>query len=169
MAAPVRGEDGVVAVLTLMNRQGNVGGWGEEELPLLETLANHAAIALRNGELLEGLAARAAENEHQARHDALTGLPNRTWFASLVDEAIVGTRPAALLTMDLDRFKEINDTLGHRNGDQILQRVANRLEAIREGAEIVSRLSADEFAVLVWGDGAMEAARLAATRDAALP
>ena len=165
MSAPVRGEEGVVAVLTLMNRQGNVGGWGAEDLPLLETLANHAAIALRNGELLEGLAARAAENEHQARHDALTGLPNRTWFASLVDEALAGPRrPAALLTMDIDRFKEINDTLGHRNGDQILQRVAGRLKAIREGAEIVSRLSADEFAVLVWGDGAAEAARLAATR-----
>lgn len=164
MAAPVRGEDGVVAVLTVMNREGNVGGWGEDELPLLETLANHAAIALRNGELLEGLATRAAENEHQARHDALTGLPNRTWFAHLVDQAIVGTRPAALLTMDIDRFKEINDTLGHQNGDLILRSVASRLEAIHGGAEIVSRLSADEFAVLVMGAEPAEAARVAASR-----
>src|SRR4051794_9172263 len=56
MAAPVRGEDGaVVAVLTVMNREGNIGGWREEEVPLLETLANHAGIALRNGQLVDGL------------------------------------------------------------------------------------------------------------------
>jgi diguanylate cyclase (GGDEF)-like protein len=173
MAAPVRGEEGVVAVLTLMNRHGNVGGWGEEEVPLLETLANHAGIALRNGELMEGLAARAAENEHQARHDALTGLPNRTWFAQLVDNAIGrGDKPVALLTLDLDRFKEINDTLGHRNGDEILRAVAVRLQSILLPNEIVARLSADEFALLVPGVPAgtlavgspVDAAQLAAVR-----
>ena len=63
MAAPVRGARGVEGVLTVMNRVGNVGGWPEDELPLLETLANHAAVAIRNGELVDGLAARAAESE----------------------------------------------------------------------------------------------------------
>ncbi|MEA2621401.1 MAG: hypothetical protein QOH61_311, partial [Chloroflexota bacterium] len=165
MAAPVRGEDGVVAVLTVMNRQGNVGGWREEELPLLETLANHAGIALRNGELMEGLAARAAENEYQARHDALTGLPNRTWFAHLIDTAIAGpVRPGALLTMDVDRFKEINDTLGHRNGDKLLRGIAARLQSILEPGDVVCRLSADEFALLVSGPATVDAARAAADR-----
>ncbi len=165
MAAPVRGRDRVVAVLTLMNRQGNVGGWSNEELPLLETLANHAGIALRNGELLEGLAARAAENEFQARHDALTGLPNRTWFAQLVDEAVASEHPpAALLVADLDRFKEINDTLGSQNGDVILKAVAERLRGLQEKPMVVARLSADEFALLVEGEPAVDSASAAAAR-----
>jgi diguanylate cyclase (GGDEF)-like protein len=153
MSAPVRGESGIVAVLTVMNRHGNIGGWAEEEVPLLETLANHAGIALRNGELVAGLAQRAAENEYQARHDALTDLPNRTQFAHLVDAAIGGQPPpTALLSIDLDRFKEINDTLGHANGDEILRGVANRLRAILCEHEVAARLSADEFGLLIWGD-----------------
>ena len=96
MAAPVRGGSGVVAVLTVMNREGNVGGWRDEDLTLLETLANHAGIALRNGELVEGLASRAAENEYQAHHDALTGLPNRAQFQVLRRSAPEGrgSRPS---------------------------------------------------------------------------
>ncbi len=166
MAAPVRGEDGtVVAVLTVMNREGNVGGWREEEVPLLETLANHAGIALRNGELVDGLAARAAENEYQARHDALTGLANRTWFTQLVDAALASKAPpAALLSLDLDRFKEINDTLGHQNGDQILRSVADRLRSVVREPEVAARLSGDEFALLVWGEDGTRAAADAASR-----
>jgi diguanylate cyclase (GGDEF)-like protein len=166
MAAPVRGEDGaVVAVLTVMNRVGNIGGWREEEVPLLETLANHAGIALRNGELVDGLAARAAENEHQARHDALTDLANRTWFTQLIDAGLASaTPPAALLSLDLDRFKEINDTLGHQNGDQILRAVADRLRSVVHEPEVAARLSGDEFALLVWGEDSTRAVADAANR-----
>jgi len=61
MSAPIRGAAGTEGALTVINRMGNVGGWPDHELPLLETLANHAAVAIRNGELMDGLAARAAE------------------------------------------------------------------------------------------------------------
>jgi diguanylate cyclase (GGDEF)-like protein len=158
MAAPVRGGSGVVAVLMVMNREGNVGGWRDEDLTLLETLANHAGIALRNGELVEGLASRAAENEYQAHHDALTGLPNRVQFQVLVNQLLKGSRPpVALLTMDLDSFKEINDTLGHENGDHILRALADRLLTIMVDGEKVARLSGDEFALLIAGREGMDA------------
>ena len=177
MAAPVHGGRGVIAVLLVMNREGHVGGWRDEDMTLLETLANHAGIALRNGELLDGLATRAAESEYQALHDALTGLPNRTWFQRLADEAIHGGAPAAVLTLDVDRFKEINDALGHENGDRILRDVAARLTESAPDGDIVARLSGDTFAMLVGfgpvtddpgsvadGGGATAAARSAVER-----
>jgi diguanylate cyclase (GGDEF)-like protein len=165
MAAPVRGGSGVVAILMVMNREGNVGGWRDEDLMLLETLGNHAGIALRNGELVEGLASRAAENEFQAHHDALTGLPNRVQFQVLVDLLLKGRKPpVALLTMDLDDFKEINDTLGHENGDRILRDLADRLRTVLIEGEAVARLAGDEFAMIITGEDPVAAAHAAAER-----
>jgi diguanylate cyclase (GGDEF)-like protein/PAS domain S-box-containing protein len=92
-------------------------------------------------------------NRHQALHDDLTGLPNRAYFGQGVDRAISradgdGTQIAVLL-MDLDRFKEINDTLGHRYGDLLLMEVARRLESVIRGCDTVARLGGDEFGILV--------------------
>ncbi len=91
--------------------------------------------------------------EHQALHDALTDLPNRTLLSDRLRQAVLrgqrGGEQFALLVMDLDRFKEINDTLGHHYGDLILQQVAFRLkEGLRE-SDTVARLGGDEFAVLL--------------------
>jgi diguanylate cyclase (GGDEF)-like protein len=96
---------------------------------------------------------QSAHNAHQARHDSLTGLPNRDAFYEAVDAAIAsaladGPRAAAMI-IDLDRFKEVNDTLGHHSGDELLRQVAARLrEALRE-SDVLARLGGDEFAVLV--------------------
>jgi len=74
------------------------------------------------------------ENEYQALHDTLTRLPNRTLFRDRMEQAILQARREdsrfSLLIMDLDRFKEINDTLGHRNGDLILQAIGPRLRSL---------------------------------------
>ncbi|MQY03148.1 putative bifunctional diguanylate cyclase/phosphodiesterase [Actinomadura macrotermitis] len=97
--------------------------------------------------------------EHQALHDGLTGLPNRKMLIGRTEEALaqvrgVGRRGAAppragLFLLDLDRFKEVNDTLGHHTGDRLLQLVAHRLtHSVRPG-DLVARLGGDEFAVLL--------------------
>ena len=91
----------------------------------------------------------------QALHDPLTGLPNRELFADRVGQAIRNAdrelRPAALLLLDLDRFKEVNDTLGHHHGDLLLIQVGQRLARALREADTVARLGGDEFAVLLPG------------------
>jgi diguanylate cyclase (GGDEF)-like protein/PAS domain S-box-containing protein len=90
---------------------------------------------------------------HQALHDALTGLPNRAMLRDRLDEEIQTARRAhssfALLLLDLDRFKEINDTFGHHVGDDLLRQVATRLRDVLRDSDTVARLGGDEFALLV--------------------
>src|SRR4051794_34912877 len=112
----------------------------------------------------------AIAKEHQALHDALTGLPNRDLFHDRIDQAIRTSRrsgdfTAVVMIMDLDHFKEINDTLGHHMGDLLLQEVARRLSATLRGADTVARLGGDEFGVLLpqvakGGDAAVVAQQL---------
>jgi diguanylate cyclase (GGDEF)-like protein len=89
---------------------------------------------------------------HLALHDPLSGLPNRTYFSerieSLIEQVRNGGKPAAALYLDLDQFKEVNDTLGHPAGDELLRSVAERLTRTLRSADLVARLGGDEFAVL---------------------
>jgi len=93
------------------------------------------------------------ELQHQALHDALTGLPNRVLMKDRVDQAIRTAKreecSVALMITDLDRFKEINDTLGHHYGDLLLQQVAVRMRSALRDSDTVARLGGDEFAVLL--------------------
>ncbi|HHB13051.1 MAG TPA: EAL domain-containing protein [Chromatiales bacterium] len=88
-----------------------------------------------------------------AHHDALTGLPNRTYFSDQLEAALAqaagGSRHLAVLFLDLDRFKNINDSLGHHAGDQLLQQAADRLRACMRAQDVVARLGGDEFVVLM--------------------
>jgi diguanylate cyclase (GGDEF)-like protein len=108
------------------------------------------------------------EIEHQALHDGLTGLPNRDLFRARVEDALVAARQRgagiAVLLLDLDRFKEINDTLGHQSGDLLLQALANRLESLIRTTDTVARLGGDEFAVVSPGAGDAESALQLADR-----
>jgi len=90
---------------------------------------------------------------HLAHTDSLTGLANRFTLHGALRAAIAQQRLVALLALDLDHFKLVNDTLGHAAGDQLLQNVAARLLACRRPADLVARLGGDEFAVLVLDDG----------------
>jgi diguanylate cyclase (GGDEF)-like protein len=96
---------------------------------------------------------QAETNEHQALHDALTDLPNRTLFHDRVGQALTSARrehiPVAVMIMDLDRFKEVNDTLGHASGDELLKQAGVRLRAALRESDTVARLGGDEFGVLL--------------------
>ena len=150
MVAPLRGERGVIGTLLVGNRVGET--FRTDDLPLFETLANHASISLANARLMDRLREEAAEKEYQALHDSLTGLPNRTLFRDRVEHALITLEQhgsLAVLLADLDRFKEINDTLGHHNGDLLLNEVARRLRKALDSDVTVARFSGDEFALLL--------------------
>jgi diguanylate cyclase (GGDEF)-like protein len=112
---------------------------------LLETRFLHLALKNENREL-------EAKLVHQAFHDSLTGLANRALFRDRVDHALArsarGER-VAVLFLDLDNFKSVNDTLGHVEGDRLLQAVATRLLKASRGCDTVARIGGDEFAILL--------------------
>jgi diguanylate cyclase (GGDEF)-like protein len=93
---------------------------------------------------------RRAEKQiaHMAHHDALTELPNRVLFYERMDALLADTRHFAVLSMDLDRFKSINDTLGHPIGDKLLKAVAERMRDCVRDTDIIARLGGDEFAIV---------------------
>ncbi|HEY8972753.1 MAG TPA: EAL domain-containing protein [Burkholderiaceae bacterium] len=110
-------------------------------------------LALTRERAAEAQVEHAARIEYLAYHDGLTGLPNRSLFSKLLAQSIHEAHRfdhcLAVLFLDLDRFKQINDTLGHEGGDQLLQEVARRLRACLRDSDAVARLGGDEFVVLL--------------------
>jgi diguanylate cyclase (GGDEF)-like protein len=117
------------------------------------------AVRLHQAQVLNGAL------EHQALHDLLTGLPNRTLLHRRVEQSIAaaasGDASVALLVIDLDRFKEVNDTFGHQYGDLLLQQIGPRLSDVLQSADTIARLGGDEFAVLLPGANAARAEQVA--------
>jgi diguanylate cyclase (GGDEF)-like protein len=105
--------------------------------------------------------AQEARLMHLAMHDSLTGLANRILLQDRAARAVAAAkrsgRPLALLLLDLDRFKEVNDTLGHQIGDELLQQIAPRLQAHLREADSLARLGGDEFAILAPETGHLRA------------
>jgi diguanylate cyclase (GGDEF)-like protein/PAS domain S-box-containing protein len=130
---------------------------------LRATRVDHGGrVVITHTDVTEQVRAR-EELEWKVRHDDLTGLPNRSRLLELTDEALAetGRTDGALLMLDLDGFKTVNDSLGHQIGDELLRQVAGRLsEEIRPG-DTVARLGGDQFVVLAHGCDASEAAALA--------
>lgn len=158
--APVS-RDGVVGALLVGDHLPALGPFSLDDLPAFGVLANHAAITLANGRLVERL-------RWDAGHDVVTALPNRASFNALVDEACAGGEPGAVLLVDIDHFRDVNDTLGHDHGDLLLASIAHRLVG-QVGAEgTVASLGGDEFGILVRGATSSNAARAAVGILAAL-
>jgi diguanylate cyclase (GGDEF)-like protein/PAS domain S-box-containing protein len=101
----------------------------------------------------QALVAQSALNEHQARHDPLTGLANRTLFGERIERALEAAQPngnlVAVMVMDMDRFKEVNDSLGHHAGDELLREVASRLTGALRSSDPIARIGGDEFGILL--------------------
>jgi diguanylate cyclase (GGDEF)-like protein len=146
----------VAAMLTLVARGEPIGlveltsarriEFDDRRLGLAQTMANEAAMALENARLY-------AQVRHQAYHDPLTRLPNRTLFRDRLEHALArttrGLGQVAVLFVDLDDFKTVNDSHGHTAGDTLLFAVGERLSALLRPGDTVARLGGDEFAVLV--------------------
>lgn len=132
-------------------------GLGSVVFIALLAALGHQSVQLQ-GARLRALAAERAHSakvEHIALHDSLTGLPNRILFSQLVSQSLLGARRdermLAVLFMDLDHFKEINDTLGHDAGDEMLIETAKRLTKCFRASDTISRFGGDEFVALMPG------------------
>jgi diguanylate cyclase (GGDEF)-like protein len=170
MISPLIGESGMIGSMTVANRLTEGTAFDEDDLRLLETLANQAAVALENGQLEQSLAELSRLKEqlrYQAYHDPLTGLANRAMFAEQVDrqlEALMTGSVVAVLFLDLDDFKVVNDTLGHAAGDRLLAAVAERIKSCIRSDDLAARLGGDEFAILLVDEDGLGRATAVANR-----
>ena len=151
LVAPLEGPRGRIGVLRLLFN-GPVGVTSRER-QVLSTFAHAVSATLLNAALYDEARSEAARHAHQANHDALTGLANRTLLSVRTEAALTAETDTttALLLLDLDHFKEINDTLGHAAGDVILQEIGARLSRLVRASDVVARLGGDEFALLLTG------------------
>jgi diguanylate cyclase (GGDEF)-like protein len=160
MAAPVHEDGRVIGSLILSSfRDGRVFSRAEQDMLL--SFAEHASLALTDARRVDTML-------HQALHDALTGLPNRALFTDRLQHALTQGRrrgtACGVLFLDLDRFKTVNDSLGHAAGDELLVAVARRIDDSLRSADTAARLGGDEFAVLLEDLGGAEEAIIVAHR-----
>jgi diguanylate cyclase (GGDEF)-like protein len=145
MAAPLYREGAVAGTLVVSSMRAG-RQYSQTERVALLAFAEHASLALTDAE-------RTQQMLHSALHDALTGLPNRALFLDRLQQRLAPTRTgkphSAVLFLDVDQLKYINDSLGHLAGDQVLIGVARRLQRSVRPDDTVSRISGDEFAVLL--------------------
>lgn len=166
IAAPIRceaGHFGVFACFAVKPR-----AFSLDDVHFVESVANVIGTAVDRERSREALVQREEALKHQALHDTLTGLPNRTLLFDRLQQAIASaTRQqvgGSLLMIDLDRFKDVNDTFGHGYGDDLLREIALRLQHTLRASDTVARLGGDEFAVVLSSCSDPEAARSAARK-----
>ncbi|MEV4636441.1 diguanylate cyclase [Actinoplanes sp. NPDC049548] len=156
MSCPVMENDVVVGALTIGRASGQAP-FTEGDREALLALADHAGMAVTD--------AAAVRAVHEAQLDPLTGLPNRAMFTGRLEQALLDAHDrgetAGVLFIDLDRFKPVNDSLGHAAGDALLTEVARRLRSCLRDGDTSSRLGGDEFAVLLPGADVADAVAVA--------
>ncbi|SCG35119.1 bifunctional diguanylate cyclase/phosphodiesterase [Micromonospora halophytica] len=158
IVVPLRSGQAVIGTLEVVNRLGDTYHFTSADIPVFETVAAHAAVALENSRLVDRL-------RHDAYHDAVTKLPNRRRITSALDEAVRIRAPGevvAVLLFDVDRLRQVNESLGHAAGDKVLVEVADRLRACAPSSALVGRAGGDEFLVTLRLESAEAALDLAA-------
>jgi diguanylate cyclase (GGDEF)-like protein/PAS domain S-box-containing protein len=162
---PIRADETVVGILSIQSYTEDA--YTHADMVLLQSLADHCGGALERVRAEAALRASEARLRHQATHDTLTGLPNRALFndrlARALESPAAPGKVVAVIFIDLDRFKVVNDSLGHEAGDLLLVLAAARLRTVLRATDTAARLGGDEFTVLLEGiAGAEDAARVAA-------
>ena len=127
--------------------------FGKTGVDVAVIMANHLSVAMTNAELYRTLIEREYELRQRASHDPLTGLANRTEAGARIDEALIRSPTGAvgLMFCDIDKFKAINDRLGHEAGDELIQQVALRLGSSVRPGDLLARFGGDEFVFLLDG------------------
>ena len=145
VVVPLISEDRVWGVLAIYRNE-SAGNFSDHDINLFKHLGEQISDGIHRCELIEAV-------QHRANHDVLTGLPNRSCFESLLTEKIALSKETsssfALLFIDLDGFKAINDTLGHAVGDKFLIEIANRFRKYFKNASGLARIGGDEFGVII--------------------
>ena len=154
MLGVLRREDRAIGTIMLANRFGLSRGFTDADRALFETLAANVSAALGDDRLelaVSELLDLQEQLQHQAHHDPITGLLTRSQFSQQVRQALEPGTPGdvAVIVVDLDDFKGVNDRLGHQTGDELLRGVAMRLTSSCGPDDVVARLDGDAFAVLV--------------------
>ncbi len=179
-AVVLRGLEGPQGMLLLLNPTRGVT-LGAHEQSLLSTVAGLISVALENGQLAEAIRAMSVEKAELARrafYDPLTQIANRSLFIDTVATSLAqlasSQRPIAVMFIDLDGFKEINDTFGHAVGDRVLSAVAARLRVQVRKLDLAARIGGDEFGMLLDGmrhftDAAVVAERIIETLRRPIP
>jgi diguanylate cyclase (GGDEF)-like protein len=163
LVMPIEVDGKQEGVLVVHDRLGSINTFNTNDLHLLQTLVTHATAVWNNMNLVGRL-------RHEATHDPLTDLPNRSAFTAAVERMLGELRAgragrlAVVLLMDIDRFKEINDILGHPAGDRLLVMVARRLATVAPREGVLARLGGDEFALLLPQINSPKEAEALATR-----
>ncbi|MEU4237390.1 sensor domain-containing diguanylate cyclase [Actinoplanes sp. NPDC026619] len=167
IAIPMMSAQGCVGMILC----GNAGGsrdWTSRDRILADQLSVEGALIVDSAGMRQAAQAHVAQLSHQAFHDSLTGLPNRSYLLERAQQAVETAASTAgrvaLMLLDLNGFKEVNDTAGHAAGDALLQQVAKRLLGTVRDNDVVSRLGGDEFAILLTHDPDEDVAMRVATR-----
>ncbi|MEV1288189.1 sensor domain-containing phosphodiesterase [Micromonospora sp. NPDC049679] len=158
IAVPLKAGSAVIGCLEVSGRLGDLTHFGPGDVRLLEAVAAHAAVAVENSRLVDRL-------RHDAAHDGLSGLPNRRRITAALEESVTVRAPGevvAVLLFDVDGLRQVNESLGHAAGDQVLVEVARRLRASAPSSALVGRLGSDEFVVTLRAENADTAMDLAA-------
>ena len=144
MVAPVRDESGTFGAMVVGGRSEIALRFDASDLVRVQNLTEQLTASLRKGMLHQRI-------EREARLDGLTGLPNRVSFEKSLEDTAANRRQGQMLfvvMLDLDRFKEVNDTLGHHAGDQLLIEAAERMRVLLTPGDVLARLAGDEFAIV---------------------
>ncbi len=149
IVAPIMNRHTAIGAIVAVDRDEELDSFDDDDLKLFETLVAHASASLERARLVEELRYEVDSKSHQATHDMLTGLPNRLLFLTRAATALSESDGVAIVLLDIDSFKDVNDTLGHAIGDRLLCEISERLLRAVSGLATVARLGGDEFALVI--------------------